>query len=977
MSAAFRRTVAWFIAAMIVAAGIVAPPWGGDSVEALSGSGFDPGYIISDERFFDSNAMSQAQVQAFLASMTPNCGYANGLPCLRDYVGLTNTRASSGPGLCSGYNSEGYESAARIIWRVGQACGINPQVLLATLQKEQGLITQSSPTENQYRIAMGYGCPDTAACDVTFYGFFNQIYSAAKQFRQYTKTSTSWRYRPGYVNIQYHPNAIDCAAPTVLIRNQATANLYNYTPYQPNAAALANLTGRGDGCSSYGNRNFWVHFNNWFGSSIANGVPFINAAYAAQGGSSGPLGAATSTIISINENGSGTAQAFVNGSIYWTPYTGARSVLGAYRDEYFRNAGAVGPMAWPTTDRLTLTVAGRAAEAQAFQAGSIYSSQSSGVFAVIAGMRDAYFGLNGASGVLGLPTSVEAAIAANGGGSGQSFENGSLYSTVRFGTRAVFGPIRTAYFARGGASGELGWPISNVGAIAANGGGTAQAFQNGSIYSSTPGAFAVTGDILVHYFSLGGSVGTLGWPTGQPECSNGDCSGAFQGGTIYVSPSVPARVGLPAIEQAYLAAGGETGVLGARQSGLIPIASNGGGTGQVFANGSIYSTTSLGAFAVHSGIRDFYFSRGGAGGSLGWPIANQACESGGQCSQTFQGGTVYWTAASGGRIGLPAIESVYVSLGGASGALAARQSDLLAIGGNGGGFGQVYAGGSIYSSSSAGTYAVLGGIRSFYFTLGGSSGSLGWPVSAQVCASGGASCSQSFQGGTVYWSQSSGGRIGLPQIEELYSSLGGAGGSLGSRQSALIPIAPNGGGIGQVFAGGSIYSSPSAGTFAVQGGILTHYFRLSGAAGALGWPTAAQSCAIDGSCSQAFQRGTIYWAASTGGRVGLPQIEQVVAALGGVSGVLGARQSEVLSIAANGGGFGQMHANGSVFASNAVGTFAVLAGVRAHYFTLGGAAGALGWPTAAAVCNLGNTACSQTFQGGSILWSASGGGSLQ
>ena len=51
------------------------------------------------------------------------------------------------------------------------------------------------------------------------------------------------------------------------IQNQATAGLYLYTPYRPNAAALANLYGTGDGCSSYGNRNFWRMFTDWFGST--------------------------------------------------------------------------------------------------------------------------------------------------------------------------------------------------------------------------------------------------------------------------------------------------------------------------------------------------------------------------------------------------------------------------------------------------------------------------------------------------------------------------------------------------------------------------------------------------------------------------------------------------------------------------------------------------------------------------------------
>jgi hypothetical protein len=51
----------------------------------------------------------------------------------------------------------------------------------------------------------------------------------------------------------------------VLIQNQATAGLYNYTPYQPNAAALAAGYGTGDSCSAYGNRNFWLYFRDWFG----------------------------------------------------------------------------------------------------------------------------------------------------------------------------------------------------------------------------------------------------------------------------------------------------------------------------------------------------------------------------------------------------------------------------------------------------------------------------------------------------------------------------------------------------------------------------------------------------------------------------------------------------------------------------------------------------------------------------------------
>src|SRR5690606_24427904 len=55
-----------------------------------------------------------------------------------------------------------------------------------------------------------------------------------------------------------------CGQSTVYVQNQATAGLYNYTPYQPNAALLS---GKPNSCSSYGNYNFFTIFGNWFGNT--------------------------------------------------------------------------------------------------------------------------------------------------------------------------------------------------------------------------------------------------------------------------------------------------------------------------------------------------------------------------------------------------------------------------------------------------------------------------------------------------------------------------------------------------------------------------------------------------------------------------------------------------------------------------------------------------------------------------------------
>jgi hypothetical protein len=253
-----------------------------DSVADLSQ--FNPGNIISDEVFFFSGSMTAPDVQAFLDGKAPNCvSGSDGTPCLRVFRQNTNDRAADA--YCGGYVGAAQESAATIITKVATSCGINPKVLLVMLEKERGLIraSGSSLTSSDYRIAMGYGCPDTAPCDAEYFGFQNQVYKAAWQMQKYAKNPANYTYRAGRtVNIYWHPNAA-CGAAPVYIENQATAGLYNYTPYQPNGAAL----GRGgdSGCASYGNRNFWMYFTDWFISTqsdaVANASPRGNLEFLA------------------------------------------------------------------------------------------------------------------------------------------------------------------------------------------------------------------------------------------------------------------------------------------------------------------------------------------------------------------------------------------------------------------------------------------------------------------------------------------------------------------------------------------------------------------------------------------------------------------------------------------------------------------------------------------------------------------------
>lgn len=841
-----RRVVVSFVVVVAALIGSLAP-FGSTAARALSSSDFRSGFIISDERFFDSNSMTEAAIQAFLNSAQPNCRGANGYTCLRYSQFDTTTKAPSGR--CSGYNGAYGEFAARVIARVALACGVNPQVLIVMLEKEQGLVTASSPTERQYRVAMGYGCPDTAPCDAQFYGFFNQVWKAAWQLRQYGVNPQNWRYRVGSVAIQYSPNAA-CGASIVNILNQATAALYNYTPYQPNAAALARLTGIGDGCSSYGNRNFWVYFNNWFGSPTGpDGRPALAEEYARQGGSAGPLGSATSDVIYIPKWGAGLGQAYQGGSIYWTWTGGAHTVF-----------------------------------------------------------DDA---------------------------------------------------IRAYYFARDGASGPLGWPISDRQSIAGNGGGIAQAFSFGSVYSSRAGAYLLSGMTREGYFAGGAAAGPLGWPTEEASCSQNlanICSQRFGGGAVYSRPAGGYAL-TTAFDTAFRAAGGLTGSWGWPQMSTTRIEANGGGWGQSFDNLSAFSRDGQSVITVSGPMRDFYFTRSGAAGSLGWPIAAQSCNSADRCTQAFENGVVSQSGQVT-TISIPQIEAAYKSAGGQNG-MGATQSEPMAIAANGGGWGQSYVRGSIYLSKGAtAAFPVLDPFRSVYFASGGSAGTFGWPTSASSCAAD--VCQQLFDSGSIVRS----GAGTLPVKGAIAASYAAAGGSTGSWGFPVTGPLPLRGGAAQAFSSVSVYQAPGASPLTVSGSIRDAYFARGGATGSLGWPTSPANCASDGVCWQQFEGGgVIATALGTFGTTS-PVLDAYLASRTSSSG-WGRPTSNADALMAGGSsGVAQAFESVSIYHRAGGQPVAVGGAIRDAYFARGGAFGPLGWPAAGPVCGSGR--CTQNFDRGTI-----------
>lgn len=226
---------------------------------------FDPTYLIDDAVFYDADALTRQEVSDLIDRVNAGCRPGpDGTACLARARFDIDTREPSltCPG---GLTAATNQSAASVIWAVSQACDINPQVLVVLIQKEQGLLTASGEalTSWRYEAAAGYACPDGATCDPAWAGFVNQVYGAASQFQRYRLQPAAFRVQAGVpVTLGYSPDPT-CGAGELTAANQATAGLYNYTPYLANEAVTSGAGG--DDCSNFGAWNFYGFFRTLFG----------------------------------------------------------------------------------------------------------------------------------------------------------------------------------------------------------------------------------------------------------------------------------------------------------------------------------------------------------------------------------------------------------------------------------------------------------------------------------------------------------------------------------------------------------------------------------------------------------------------------------------------------------------------------------------------------------------------------------------
>ncbi|OGE73654.1 MAG: hypothetical protein A3I07_03945 [Candidatus Doudnabacteria bacterium RIFCSPLOWO2_02_FULL_42_9] len=262
--------------------------------QAVPDSAFNPGLIIPDEAFADVGTFgSAAGIQSFLelkgsvlANTTPEFLIKLKEADTLTKVGLEDPQP----------NLTRLRTAAELIYDAGAKWGLNPQVILVILQKEQSLIAGTFNSDSSLQRALdrslGFGCPDYEGCGDIFLGFYRQLFgtfdgegnrwlgAAASLMRSFRAEVGGARVGRGPMvdaqNTTYGRPVVRTARvgdsitldntlngysgvqqqQTVTLGNYATAALYRYTPHVYN-----------------GNYNFWKFYSTWF--KYPNGTVII------------------------------------------------------------------------------------------------------------------------------------------------------------------------------------------------------------------------------------------------------------------------------------------------------------------------------------------------------------------------------------------------------------------------------------------------------------------------------------------------------------------------------------------------------------------------------------------------------------------------------------------------------------------------------------------------------------------------------
>ncbi|PRY12571.1 LGFP repeat-containing protein [Kineococcus rhizosphaerae] len=203
-------------------------------------------------------------------------------------------------------------------------------------------------------------------------------------------------------------------------------------------------------------------------------------------------------------------------------------------------------------------------------------------------------------------------------------------------------PLKGHWLALGGARSVLGGDLGAARTVSKSG-VSRKDYHYGTVYSSpTTPVREVHGGIRARFDALGG-VAVLGVPL-TDETRTPRRPGAyshFQFGSIYSSPATGSHDVRGAIRDRWAALGWENG-LGFPTTNDTRTPRRAGYYTH-FEGGSVYWSPATGAHAVRGALRDAWAGQGWENGPLGFPVAEERAVPGG-LQLDFQGGSITWDA---------------------------------------------------------------------------------------------------------------------------------------------------------------------------------------------------------------------------------------------------------------------------------------------------------------------------------------------
>ncbi|HEV8563223.1 MAG TPA: PQQ-dependent sugar dehydrogenase [Actinophytocola sp.] len=218
----------------------------------------------------------------------------------------------------------------------------------------------------------------------------------------------------------------------------------------------------------------------------------------------------------------------------------------------------------------------------------------------------------------------------------------------------------------------------------------------------------------------------------------------YTAGRVYWSPGAGAHYLAGAILQTYLVAGGHLvyGVPTTDETSRDNV-----GTFNELERGAIYWSPYSGTHFVVNGIRARYRSLNAELSFLGYPTSDETSRDNYGTYNHFQYGSIFWSPATGINYVINGIRAKYAAYGWELSFLGYPTSDETSR--DGYGTYNHFQGGSIFWSPATGVHSVVNGIRAQYAQLGWERSYLGYPTSDEFAVPGGAR--SNFRNGYITW----------------------------------------------------------------------------------------------------------------------------------------------------------------------------------------------------------------------------------